>query len=219
MNKYESFLFYVCKDNNLVAEAMKKRKLYKHRVLPGHAGGTYEASNVVRLSYYFHAAAHYIRYLVFKEIGDFKAFSMMLGQTEEEKRRIASMAGKIGGKIRSKKMLESLQYFYDPEWQKKHGDRGGGRRNVESGFLARLNKHITENNPEFRSIIGKLGAAAQNKIMKETKRGFYSEKAYIQKLGNLKRWGIVIQGKRIPFSSLSSDFVDYYLIYGYKKNF
>lgn len=218
-NKYKAFINYVGKEENQVSHAMKKRTLYKHRVIPGHAGGTYDKENVVMLSYYFHAAAHYIRYQVFKEIGDFRAYSMMLGQTEQEKLAIAKMADQLGGKARSKQMLENLQNFYDPEFQKLYGYKDRGKLNVESGFLDKLNKHITENNPELRSRAGKFGSQAQQKIMRDEKKGFFSTTAYIQKLGNLKRWGIVIKGKRILFESLSSDFIDYHIAYGTKKSY
>lgn len=218
-NKYDDFINYINREENKVSQVMKKRTLYKHRVIPGHAGGTYDKENVVMLSYYFHAAAHYIRYLVFKEIGDFKAYSMMLGQTEQEKLTIAKMAGKLGGKARSKQMLEHLQNFYDPKFQKLHGYKDRGRMNVQSGFLDNLNNHITKNNPELRSKAGKFGSTAQQKIMKKDKKGFFSSTSYIQKLGNLKRWGIVINGKRIPFESLSSDFINYHIAYGTKKSY
>ena len=193
---------------------INKRKLYKHRILPGHSGGTYNTDNVIYLSYYFHAAAHYVRYLSYGKIGDLKASSMMLGQTEQEKLEIAQTAGQIGGKGRSKQMLMEKQMFYDPAWQKEKGFKGAGQRNVDSGHLKQLNDEITENRPEQRSEAGKLGAAAQHIVMRSAGKGFFSEKHQVQKLGNLKRWGIKIKGERIPFEKLSSDFIDYHIAYG-----
>jgi hypothetical protein len=194
-------------------------KLYKHRIFPGHSGGTYASSNVVYLSYYFHAAAHYVRYLTYGNVADLKASSMMLGQTEEEKLQIAQAAGKIGGKGRSKKMLEKKEMFYDPVWQKEHGFKGAGKRNVQSGHLEELNKEITKKRPEQRSKAGKLGAIAQHALLRSTGKGFFSDKHYVQKLGNLKRWGIKINRERIPFEKLSSDFIDYHIAYGIKTEY
>ena len=125
----------------------KNQKLYKHRILPGHSGGTYAPENVILVSYYFHAAAHHVRYLCYKHVGDLRAYSMMLGETEQEKLDIASAAGKIGGLARSKKMLEERQMFYDPVWQKKHGFKDAGKRNIRSGHFKRLNEEITKNRP------------------------------------------------------------------------
>lgn len=42
----------------------------------------------------------------------------------------------------------------------------------------------------------------------------FDKKKYIQRKGNLVRWGVVINNKRIPYKKLSSDFIDYYLHYG-----
>ena len=40
------------------------------------------------------------------------------------------------------------------------------------------------------------------------------ESHYIQKHGNLKRWGVKIKGVCIPYNRLSSDFINYYLAFG-----
>ena len=37
---------------------VSKTGLYKHRIIPGHMGGTYDPSNVVLLTVKQHAAAH-----------------------------------------------------------------------------------------------------------------------------------------------------------------
>lgn len=42
----------------------------------------------------------------------------------------------------------------------------------------------------------------------------FDSKKRVQRKGNLVRWGIVINGTRIPFKKLSSDFIDYYIEYG-----
>lgn len=212
----ENYANYYTEFIDFLRHRQKKteQKLYKHRILPGHSGGTYESTNVLYISYYFHAAAHYVRYLSYRKIGDLKASSMMLGQTEEEKIEIARAAGKIGGDNRSKQMLEDRQMFYDPVWQKEKGFKGSGKRNVASGHLKRLNDEITANRPEQRSEAGKLGATAQHVVMRSAGKGFFSEKHHVQKLGNLKRWGIKIRGERIPFEKLSSDFIDHYIAHG-----
>ena len=39
------------------------------------------------------------------------------------------------------------------------------------------------------------------------------------KKGNLMRWGIKIDGIRVPFKKLSSDFVDYHISFGIKTEY
>lgn len=144
-------------------------KTNKHRILPGHAGGTYDSENVIILSYFFHAAAHYVRYLTFREVGDLRAASMMLGATPEEKFQIAQIAGKFGGPQRAKRMLETRTYFYDPVWQEKVGNKGAGKRNVESGWISTLNERLSKDQPTQRSEAGKLGGKAQTDDAREKK--------------------------------------------------
>nr|QUO99041.1 putative HNH homing endonuclease [Oedogonium sp. 260-2_chl]QUO99085.1 putative HNH homing endonuclease [Oedogonium sp. 260-2_chl] len=85
----------------------------------------------------------------------------MSGQDEEARRTLASYAGKIGGKASSERNKKKLELFYDPEWQKLHGYKGAGKRNVESGHLAKLNDEISQVRPEQRSEAGKRGAKAR----------------------------------------------------------
>jgi hypothetical protein len=72
-------------------------KLEKHRIVPKHAGGTYEESNVLYITFKEHTLAHFYRYLTFKQKGDLIAYRFMSRQTEEGRLLLASYAGKIGG--------------------------------------------------------------------------------------------------------------------------
>lgn len=194
-------------------------KTNKHRILPGHAGGTYDSENIILLSYYFHAAAHYVRYLTFRQVGDLKAASMMLGATPEERFQIAQIAGKLGGLQRTKQMLEARTHFYDPAWQKQFADKDAGKRNVKSGWIYRLNEYLSENQPTQRSDAGKLGGKKQTDDARERQTGFFDKKHIIQKHGNLVKWGAKVEGIKIPYKKLSSDFINYYLTYGNSDDF
>ena len=182
--------------------------------MPQHDGGTYDIENVVLCSFEDHRLAHFYRYLAYEQQGDLIAWQLMSGQDEEARRTLASYAGKIGGKASSERNKKKLELFYDPEWQKLHGYKGAGKRNVESGHLAKLNDEISQVRPEQRSKAGKRGAKARIAKQQNEKTALFDPTQIVQKKGNLVRWGIEIDGIRVPFEKLSSDFVDYHLMYG-----
>jgi hypothetical protein len=165
--------------------------LYKHRINPGHAGGTYEdPDNVISITYQEHVLAHFYRYLSYGEMGDKIAYTCMTGLTEDVARTIAIYGGTLSG-----------------------------RANVDSGRLKKLNDHITQHNPQQRVTAGKLGGKARIEKQKLQKIQAFDPNHIFQKHGNLKRWGIVINGKRIPYEKLSSDFINYHLAYGKQTSY
>jgi hypothetical protein len=87
---------------------------------------------------------------------------------------------------------------------------------VLSGSLAKVNANITRNNPHQRSAAGKKGCKAVTDAQRKDQKGFFDPKAPLKKKGNLMRCGIKIDGIRIPFKKLSSDFVDYHISFGTK---
>lgn len=195
-------------------ESIQKEKFEKHRILPAHAGGTYVSSNILYLTFQEHKLAHFYRYLSFQDKGDLIAYKLMSGQTEEGRQLMAAYAGKIGGVISSKKNKTHNKLFFNKLWQKEFGYKGAGKRNVSTGFLASLNNKISKENPSLRKKAGKLGAKARIEKQKKSLSGLFDSKNRMQRKGNLVRWGIVINGVRIPFKKLSSNFIDYYIEYG-----
>jgi hypothetical protein len=195
--------------------------LQKHRILPGHSGGIYdeEGKNVVKVSYEDHCLAHYYRFLAYGHLGDLAAFQFMRNLTEEGQRTASIMGGKIGSKITNAKNKANQTFFYSKAWQNFFGDKGAGQRNVNSGHLKKLNDYLTKNCPEQRSEAGKLGGIACTTKQKKEKKHLFDDKALIQKKGNLKRWGIKIDGIQVPFDNLSSDFVDYHIMYGTQTSY
>lgn len=189
-------------------------KFEKHRILPAHAGGIYVSSNILYLTFQEHKLAHFYRYLSFQDKGDLIAYKLMSGQTEEGRQLMATYAGKIGGAISSKKNKAHNKLFFNKLWQKEFGYKDAGKRNISTGFLASLNDKISKENPSLRKKAGKLGAKARIEKQKKSLSGLFDSKKRMQRKGNLVRWGIVINGIRIPFKKLSSDFIDYYIEYG-----
>jgi hypothetical protein len=204
-NQYISYL--QLKEHNL------DEKVEKHHILPIHDGGL-KNGQIVLCTFKEHTLAHLYRYLSFRQKGDLIAYTFMSNQNEQGRLLMASYAGSIGGKVTTARNKMNQKMFYDIKWQKKFSDKRGGKRNVENGTLAKLNAQITKNTPELRSKAGKIGGKAVTKKHKKNSTGMFDKKSFIQKKGNLVRWGVVINGKRVPYEKLSSDFIDYYLKFG-----
>jgi hypothetical protein len=72
---YQQYVDYLKtkQSNRAVGYGLKSgqqtEKFEKHRILPGHAGGTYTASNILYLTFQEHKLAHFYRYLSFQEKG------------------------------------------------------------------------------------------------------------------------------------------------------
>jgi hypothetical protein len=198
----------------------KSAKLQVHRILPGHVGGTCDdPNNLVRVSYKEHTLAHLYRFLQYGQKGDKAAYLFMSNQSEEGKLVVASLAGKIGATQRISLEREAVTRFFDPAWQKKYGYKAGGKRDVVSGSLARVNADITRNTPHQRSAAGKKGGKAAVAKQRQEQKGLFDPNSSLQKKANLVRWGIEIDGRRIPFKKLSSDFVDYHIAFGTKTKY
>ena len=213
---YQQYIQYLRKKQGTY---LKGTKLEKHRVVPKHAGGTYTPENILHMTFREHTLAHYYRFLEKKEKGDYIAFLFMSNQTEDGRRALASFAGKIGGTENSRRNKVLQKLFFDQEWQKQFGDRKAGKRNVETGFLRKLHEKLTQENPQQRSHAGKLGGKARIAKQKREQTALFNPSKINQKKGNLIRWGIKIDGVRIPYENLSSDFVLYHLHFGTKKEY
>ena len=212
-NIYEQFITYLKTKQGTYPTGTP---LEKHRVIPGHAGGTYEdGENVICISHSDHALAHFYRFLAYGEKPDKVAYLFMVGKSDEAAHALCV----LGGSQSAAKHKEKKSHFWDPEWQREFGDRNGGQRNVKSGSLDKLNRMLTTERPYQRSDAGKKGGKACTEKQKADKKHFFDEKSRIQKRANLVRWGIVINGVRIPFEKLSSDFVDYHIEYGTQKSY
>ena len=63
---------------------VSKTGLYKHRILPGHMGGTYAPENVVLLTIEEHAEAHRKLYVEFGNHKDWLAWRTLSGQISKK---------------------------------------------------------------------------------------------------------------------------------------
>jgi hypothetical protein len=79
-----------------------------HHIVPKHAGGTDDPSNLVKLTVEEHAEAHFARYLQYGELGDWLAAFSLSGQISHAEAsaqarrdwmlRNGSRLGRVGGK-------------------------------------------------------------------------------------------------------------------------
>ena len=70
---YEQFIEYLKEEEKHLN--LNDKNLEKHHILPLHAGGKKDGE-VVLCNFKNHSLAHYYRYLVYNELGDFVAFKM-----------------------------------------------------------------------------------------------------------------------------------------------
>lgn len=194
-------------------------RLEKHRILPQHDGGIYETDNVVRCTFEHHRTAHRLRYEAYGQTGDFIAWKVMDGQTEEARLAMCSFAGKRGGLAVSKLHKEKCTLLFSKKWQSIHCFRGGGQRNLASGWMKELNDLITKYMPEQRIKAGEKGGAARIVKQREQQTQLFDPKRRMQKHGNLARWGVVIRGEHIQYENLSSDFISHSLEFADPKDF
>jgi hypothetical protein len=98
----------LCQSRSHLVEAWKPGSgLARHRILPGHQGGTYEEGNCTYLTHREHILAHYLLWRINGHKGDLNAWQMMKGikswptrlgtkTSEETKKKISeSLKGKV----------------------------------------------------------------------------------------------------------------------------
>jgi hypothetical protein len=210
MDIYEEFISYL-----KTIEPSEGGYYEKHRIIPGHEGGLYEEGNVVKCTFENHKLTHYYRWLAKSSEKDRYSWRMMCGWKDVDARReMASCAGKLGGRKANQIHKEQGTNFYSSEF----GRNASLKRSKEDKqkWMSELNQQLTF---EQRSSAGKVGAQKTLQYQRETNTGLFDSKATIQKLANLKRWGIKIDGVRIPFKSLSSDFINYQIDRGTAKEY
>jgi Photosynthetic reaction centre protein len=128
----------------------------KHHIVPKFKGGSNEESNLVFLTFNDHAIAHFIRWVVYKDPRDQTAWNIMSVQSEDWRREIASLGGKIGGVAAQKQHKENKVGWFDSEAQRERG-RKSAALNKEQGTgawdpenLTKANKVIAENSELYK---------------------------------------------------------------------
>jgi hypothetical protein len=210
MDIYDAFTEYL-----RTLESSLQGYYENHRVIPGHEGGEYLEGNVVKCSFDNHKLAHYYRWLAKGTEKDRYAWRKMCGWRDEDARReMAVYAGTLGGRKTAEVHKENGTNFYNSDWQREQSLKRPSEKKRE--WMLELNQMLTE---DQRSRSGQIGGVSCTNMQRENKTGFFDPKAKVQRKGNLKRWGIKIDGVRIPYSRLSSDFVDYQVNLGTAREY
>lgn len=115
--------------------------LQRHHIIPLHAGGTDEPSNLVYLTYQEHMIVHHLRWKIHQDKDDLLAYRLMRGIKNDETHRIAaSLGGKKTGAMNAKSgHMVKIQTF---ESQSKGGKLGTSTlRNNNAGSFFNVEKH------------------------------------------------------------------------------
>ena len=96
---------------------------HKHHIIPKHAGGSNDSSNIIELSIPEHAEAHRVLYEKYNKPEDKLAWQCLSGMLTKQEiiQELSSMAGKKGGVIGGKKSKGTKQ---TEEWIKKRSTFG-----------------------------------------------------------------------------------------------
>lgn len=137
---------------------------HKHHIIPKHAGGTDDPSNLIEVTREEHANIHLQMYEQTGNRYDLGAYYLLTGQTDESWKIMCSLGGSIQGKrnAESGHMLKiregqdhskngkkgaeicrqlGVNSFFDPELRKiscSLGGKKGGRTNAESGHCTNI---------------------------------------------------------------------------------
>jgi len=186
--------------------------LEKHRILPGHQGGTYDNTNVVLVTFSEHVMAHYLRTLQYGNQMDKSTLNLMLSNNNEERRReIAKLAGQIGGKNAQELFKQQKKGWYNSETQRKLGIKGAASarlKGVGAFDLANLLKAVQEWQKKYQN-----DSKFRNKMLENLKKGLKTQKelkiniydSLSQRIRSVNYNGVLIDGKRLasPYTSIS----------------
>lgn len=226
-NIYEDFIKYLKEKESLLSGYVEK-----HRIVPGHSGGKYKNGNIVLVSFHDHCLAHFYRYLAYGNSIDLYAYHKMIGDTEEARISRSKSGGEaarniIVGCFKDYKCREETlikpqkSAYYDKTIQSSNGKKRK-KQLLDEGFFSSENQKIRgKKGAEVNRINGTGGFDPKNlerarKKQKELGTGVYDKR--FQKTMSLRRWGVVVDGRRMYFdnelrTSLSETFVEYHIHY------
>lgn len=139
---------------------------HKHHILPKHAGGTDDVSNLIELTIEEHAEAHRILFEKYGRIGDFyawKGLSGCIGKDEILRGLAMAQKGKCKPEGFGKKISAFRKTFrYSEESKKKISDSKKGKKISEE-----------HKNKISKSLLGHKSSEYQKKRTSETKQKTY----------------------------------------------
>jgi len=133
---------------------------HRHHIIPTHAGGKNHPWNEEYLLPHEHANKHFLRWLETGDIGDFLAYSALMGW-KWDTALLLKEASKKGASIRKKMIQEGVvktSFQQDRDLASRAGKQGGYK-----GGPAALKK-LLMNSPDNQSKAGKVGGKIASKI-------------------------------------------------------
>jgi len=124
---------------------MSSLMLHKHRILPGHMGGTYEPDNVLKLTVKEHAEEHRVLWAVFGRQEDRVAWLGLGGQISPTEAQIEAM--RLAGKRRG---AANKGLKRSPETRAKIS---AAQKGTSKSLEARINMMAAQNCPEVKMRI------------------------------------------------------------------
>lgn len=148
---------------------MSKTIYHVHHIIPKHAGGTNDPSNLIKLTIEEHAEAHKILWEQHGKQQDYIAWQALLGNITSEEARIMAVSNALKGVSKSKKQKQKMSISQKKRYEK-NGNPNKGRKNppcseerkrkiseANKGGTGRINyKHTSHTK-------NKLKQAAQNR--------------------------------------------------------
>lgn len=101
-----------------------------HHIIPVHAKGKNTVKNLIPLSPEDHALAHYYRYQIYKEFGDYAAWNLRKN-TNKSSLALNSDKFKLIRELQILQWKEEKRFIYDVNWQKTQASRSVKARSGE----------------------------------------------------------------------------------------
>lgn len=169
---------------------------HKHHILPKHAGGSDDPSNLIELTVTEHAEAHRKLYEEHGRREDYVAWKALSGEIGKEE-KIHELR-KIGSK---KGANSSKNPFKDPEWHKKHNPRFDSEYQSKVGKLANTGKALEKKKATFKKMKHQQGK--NNSVYGKRWVHSLQEKRSIMISGTDKLPEGWIEGRKMKFDEVS----------------
>jgi hypothetical protein len=170
-------------------------KLYRHHIIPKHAGGSDDLTNIKMVTLEQHAEEHKLLWEKYGRQEDFIAWRCLSGQISKEDliNEVRSMNGKRQGKINADSgFMKKIQAMHDHKLS--------GKKAAE---VCREKKANAFFNEDIRREICRMGGAAQGK--KNAESGHLKRIGLLPRKYHAKHWYtngednlLIKEGKEIP---------------------
>lgn len=221
-NIYISFINEAKERAEKILSIDKNTYVEKHHIIPKHAGGSDDQTNLVFLIYEDHILAHYIRWIEFKDPKDKIAYSVMSNQIVDIRKERARLGGIIGGPLGQETLKKENKGWFNSRAQSDRGKKGAQKNRInKTGAwdienLRKANQVLAEKSSFYREQRKKNLAQG---LITQKEKGINIGDRYKQRLKSLKYHGVFLNGIRYSIDTelrtyLCETTLDYYIKYG-----